>query len=686
MPGLSEYQMPSYLQKLSSGDGDRRSFDTLSLGRLKEYLETGRNFIQNESSYRDVPEALQILCGGGNVKFNGYSDVSINRIKHDFRTVVATVSNLRPTGLALTKRKEEEASVDRLNKMKQHWWMTTFQDRKYREQVQWVVALGTGYMEPWFDPNFYGYYRGEIATKTHGPGAVFPVMLTEDGDLQKAYAVTICEQVPLHIVLANYPQYAHAIQPSRSSWIGRVWDRVRGQPQPTNGVMGVLATPQMSLGRDMPVVEVNTTYIMDMQTNGTGQVIPMGVPGSSWEYKVPYLGQEIPTGIRDLQGRQVMKRAREEDCMLFPLRRRIIWIDGQAVLSDGTSPQLHGRVPLVKLRFDDFPWDFTGQSIVKDTARLQKARNQIIRAVIDSVLVRLQPPLAYDPNIIDPALMARINTRIPGQTIQTAMAMGDPVKPLLPLGHWDVPQWIMQMITMLGEEMDNLALVKDLTAIAKAKQVPSADSIEKLLEMAGPVVQDICRAGEKATCEFDALWYPMAMQFWDASKVFHVLGEDGAVKEWLDMDPGNLIPSHLPGEDRKQPSVFDTWQRTRWAIEQQSYTVEPFSQAQVSRIGRNLVLLQAKKAGIPVSDNTIGKGLGLNMGELPPMRDGKSPVTEPEKWEVESEWKAAIAEDIAGGAGAGAPKPGRGRPNSNQTPPHVKSKDGGTRTTIATSR
>src|SRR5208283_2501318 len=99
----------------------------------------------------------------------------------------------------------------------------------------------------------------------------------------------------------------------------------------------------------------------------------------------------------------------------------------------------------------------------------------------------LQPPLKYDPNVLDPTAMARINTRIPGQTVQAALGMGDPVQPLLPVAFWDVPQWIIQVLGLLKNEIDEMSVVKDLMAVAKAKQVPSADSIEKILEQAGPV-------------------------------------------------------------------------------------------------------------------------------------------------------------------------------------------------------
>jgi hypothetical protein len=683
MPGVSDYQIPSYLEQLAEAKG----IQELTLARLQELRDMGKSFLETSPSWQEIPRAYDILSFDNTpMKVSGYSTVSINRIKRNFRDLVATISNLKPTGEAVTHSDAAKNSVWRLNQMKRIWWRKTFQDRKYREACQYACGLGTGYIEPWWDPNFYGPGRGEISCKVGGPSSVLPVMLTEDNDIQKAYAVTIPEQIPLHLVLANYPAYAHVIEPSRGfpGWIQKAWDKARSSAGTANGVVGNLATPQRSMGREMPMVDVFTTYIMDPSVNNTGRPIPMGDPGTSWYYVVPFIGQEIPSGYRDNRGQMIMKRADHLDARLFPLRRRAIWTD-TCILKDGTSPYLHGRVPRVQIRFDDYPWDFLGTSIIHDTWRIQKAENQMWRAVIDSVLVRLQPPLKYDPNVLDPTAMGRINTRIPGQTVQAALGMGDPVSPLLPVQFWDVPQWVIQVLGLLKNEIDELSVVKDMMAITKAKQIPSADSIEKIMEQAGPVVQDIARGGEVACQQFDELFYPMALQFWPAGKVFQELGEEGAVKEMYDFNPGELIPSHLPNEDKNAgPSIYDKWERARWFVEQLSYDIEPYSQAQVSRIGRNLTLLQAKKAGLMISDNTIGKGLGLNMGDLPEMRDGEPAITEPDKWMVEQEQKAALAEDLQQGQPQGGEK--RGRPPSNQKGPAVKQKDGGTRSTVTTSR
>ena len=682
-PTQQQYEIPSYLQALADGM-DKAT--PIMLQRLREIRDIGQTLIEQQDAYQELPNYYEYLDSSRRTSYAGYSDLEINKLQRNFRELYTTISNLKPAGQAVTKNRKAEGAVDRMNKMKQLWWIITKQDRVYRKACQYAVGCGTVYIEPWWDNNFYGYDDGEIACKVHGPTSVLPCGLPEDHDLQKAYAVTVHEEIPLHLILEQYPAARDAVQSARNvpgGWVSRLWKRVEQIGGRGNGVLGVLATPMKDVGRSMAMVDVYTSYIRDGSVNNTGAMLSMGEPGTSWYYKVPYIGQQIPTGLRDEKGKPIYRIAMDSDCRLFPLRRRVIWTD-TCILKDGTSPYLHGRVPLVQMRFDDRPWDFLGHSIVKHTWRIQKAIGQIVRATMDSVLVRLQPPLKHDPNVIDKNAMARINTRKPAQTVEIAPGIGEAIASLLPVAHWDVPAWIMNFVGLLFDNLDKLTFVNEVTAIAKAKQVPSADSIEKLLEMAGPVVQDMARGGEVVTQELDQLIYPMMMQFWGTDKVFHLLGDDGDVKEMLDFRPGELIPSHLPNEDpRNGESVYSRWERMRWANRQLSYVIEPYSQAQVSRIGRNLVLMQAKKAGVTVSDHTIGKGLGLNVGELPPMRNGKPPVSEWEKVEVEMELRQALAEDLQGGQQPG--QQGPGRPNSNRKSPSLRQKDQGTRSTVTTS-
>lgn len=672
----TQYAFPNFLKRDQPGYHDK------VLNHVRQIKEWGKSFVEGQPAYHDIDRAFDILRTDKAPKTTpGNSSISINRIKREMRDVVSSISNLRPMENAVSHNPAMQDGISKLNKCVKHWWLNTFADRKYRECAQYACGLGTGYCSPWWDDNALGYGRGQIGLKTYGPSSVLPVMITKDFDIQKAYAVTIVEETPLHLLLANFPAKQHDIQPTRNmpGWMDKA---ATAAQRAVNGVLGVLETPMKPSQGQMPTVDVNYTYIMDPTVNDTTERISMGMPGTSWYYEVPYIGQDIPSGFKDIRGNELYRKATKDDCRLFPLRRLIIWTD-TVILQDDTSPYLHGRVPIVQLRFDDYPWDFLGYSIVHDTWKIQKARNRMLRGFCDSVDARLEPALVYDENMVSDAFMAKLQTRKPGQTLKLNLGVGEPVKPLLPYQYYQVESWMYQVYTGLGEEQDNLALVKDLTALAKAKQIPAADSIEKLLDMAGSVVQDIARGGEKFISELAMLLYPMALQFWPSGYKAKVMGDDGISNEDIDFTPGSMIPSHLPGEDKSKPSIFPIWQRVRWTIEQLSYEIEPYSQAQVSRLGRNLTLLQLYKIGFPISPWRIGKGFGLNMGDPPDRLDGKPCTNDIEEWVMWQELQADIKTELQQKLQAAQPQ---GRPASNQKSPEVKNKDGGTRSTVVTSR
>jgi hypothetical protein len=145
-----------------------------------------------------------------------------------------------------------------------------------------------------------------------------------------------------------------------------------------------------------------------------------------------------------------------------------------------------------------------------------------------------------------------------------------------------------------------------------------------------------------------------------------------------------MIPSHLPGEDDKRPSRFQDWERLRFVMEQLSIQIEPYSQAQVSKIGRGLQLLQLIKAGLPIDPWTVARVFSLDMGPEPA---GCSNMVQ--RWvawnKLRAELQAEIQEEAQGGQ---QPQQGenRGRPATNQRSPQIKNKDQGARSTVATSR
>jgi len=107
-----------------------------------------------------------------------------------------------------------------------------------------------------------------------------------------------------------------------------------------------------------------------------------------------------------------------------------------------------------------------------------------------------------------------------------------------------------------------------------------------------------------------------------------------------------------------------------------------------------LGLIQLKKAGVMIDSQTIAEAWNVpNYGNI----DGATVIDKFKNEQRDQLIFAAQMKELAGGLGLGtpggqpgAPKPGggnpEGRPATNAAPPQLQQKEGGARSTIATSR
>ena len=105
--------------------------------------------------------------------------------------------------------------------------------------------------------------------------------------------------------------------------------------------------------------------ILDEEGNPIGKELEMGESGTSWYYKVPYLGQQIQ---RFEGGKMVTRAATEDDCRVYPQRRLLISCEN-ALMYDGPAFDWHGMVPLVPFYLDEWAWEQTGYSLFNGTDR-----------------------------------------------------------------------------------------------------------------------------------------------------------------------------------------------------------------------------------------------------------------------------------------------------------------------------
>lgn len=674
------------------------------LGWLNDVIQGGRSYLKTQRAYFDLDRSLDQIAGAPKEKLHSsLSKVWVNRPKREITEVIATLSNLRPSWSYQTDNNRWHDQATKLTKLKDFWWYATFADCRIAEVLSWAAVQGTGYAMPYWERNFHARGRGDIDIASCAPEQVLPVQITSDGDLQRAYAVTIQTEVPIHLAHAQYPAYADRIKPDRDQpgWLTESLRKVKKYASLALNLAGPRGGDSEQV--IYPTCDKYETYILDPSINDTGHRIPMGKPGTSWYYEVPYLGEELQTGIFS-QGRELKRRAEPDDCKLYPLRRLMISFSS-CIVEDDTSPWWHGMVPLVPFKLDDWPWEFLGFSLLRDITSINESTNKIRRAVEDSVNCRLSPPLRSTSDTeVAKGDLEKFDPRIPRQIIQfnTMLSGEEPLKPILPYQHYEVPAAAFQYIKDNEQEEGYLIGVQDFTNLAKARQIPSGDAQEKLMQMIGPLMEMRTRKMERSVSYLGQMWMPLAFQFYNTTRRVQILGTDATVEEDIDWDPGNMVPSHMPDEDPGEPSRYSKLDRLKWHIGNFHCKVIPYSITGLASMQRKLLEVQTSKIpGMPFDPWTFGQRMDIDMGPvLPDPETGQIPQTRVERFIV---WQKLLAglevmkmaemQKVAKEEGVEIPAPqqkgkgaGGGRPPSFQQPPQQQSKDGGSRSTIATSR
>jgi hypothetical protein len=701
MPATREYEIPRY----GVAQGDRL------LGWCMEAVQEGNAWLNAQAPTRDWEGVKQAMLPG--TPDAGPADTSAtgyNKVRRTTRELVASLANFRHDGEfkpAWDGTRAGQAQV--LTKLDRSWYRKCRAHEEIRAGLQWAVGFGTTYWMQTWDPSYWGPGRGDIRLQAYGPSDVTFLQLPKSRDIQAAYGVLIREELPINLAKQIYgrgnPGFAASLVPDRNApgWLEKGLRAVQKFVSPALRVAG--RTGQgADAGTGFPTVDIYHLYTRDGSINEGIDPVTMGARGTNWSYDVPFLGQPLPVpgSLNPATGQPYTRAAEADDCMLFPLRRYTIF-SSTGMCFDGASPWWHGQVPLVRLALGDWAWEALGTSLVADTRTMQTGVEAIMRGVEDSIAARLDPPMVFDENTVSDAFADKFNPRKGGARAKmNLMGVDKPIQFPVDPRYYDVPQWITQYIHDQEERMDYISGVKDLVAIAKARQLPSADTLEKLMEMAGPIVQDM--VGQLASPFVDLANMRRAyyFQFYTRARMITVAGlTDVPVDE-------QFLPAHL-----LQSGQTDTSEIRRASLDEFYYDLSESGLNEIHRMSTKLLYLQLYKANFPLSPWTLADIMQIpNFGPPP-----ESTKNEMERWvawmhmQAELQGEAAAEGQIAAAgamAQAGVPMPqpggegqpgaegsdntgktgqsGAGRPSSFGAPPRMETKDGGTRSTIATSR
>src|SRR5215475_6138673 len=641
MPGIdSAYLCPRPFE--SDYQADNREVctpDTL-LAWAKDIVSDGRSYLRLQPAFPFVQDGLDLVNAEPQATPIGLlSKVRTDQTVRNMKELVASQTNIRiipnfKTNLEQFKRQEEI-----LNRCFLAWQGMTFADRRLRKAWQWACAAGTGYVGTRYEPNYWYRGRGDIVWDAYGPLDVLPVGLGRQHDLQKAYAVALRVETPVHEAWRQFPLYVNQIKPARDAQAGH--GTVISQA--VKFATAVLkrfgqGTRYEREATPWAMVDVYYIYVDDDSVNDTGEVVKMrgpdGIYGTSWSYDVPYVGQEIPVGERN--GVPVTRKAGREDCMLYPNRRLIVCVGtdllGVCVNPDPTcqaSPYWHAKVPVAQLRADDWAWNFLGFPITRYGQSLERASVEMWRGMIDAMNARRSPPRAFDRNSQASALAQTINTRIPNQVVGLDLSLvplQQQMGPLLPHQWYEYPPHYLQAQTMLSQMIKDQMGVADATAMARARQLPSGDSLEKMMEQLGPLIKDQSRSMEESIRNLGEQWKSCFFQFYTAARRMQLIGPDGLAQEDFDYKPGTLIPysdeaawieaggpqMQTPEERRRygapeeweayfaQGQMVPQFERARWHKDNFNFTVTPYSLHEFNSMSRKLLYLQLQARGFPI--------------------------------------------------------------------------------------
>jgi hypothetical protein len=689
MPPQPNYEIPEY--------GSNPSH---THGWLLEALAESEAWLKAQRPTVDWEKAMQLLAADGDVALEGLSGLQYPKAKRIARELVASLANFRHEGeVKVTWNNELYDTAHMLTNLDQHWNEQTFANEAYRGALQYAVAKGTGYLFEGWDKHFHSSHRGDIRMSAIDPADVGFVQLPKSHDIQRAYAVIIREELPINLAKAIYaetnPAFAEALVPDRDApgWLQRGLQKVQQFVSPALRVAG--RSPANTAQSSFPTVDIFHMYVMDRTINDGGASREMGVPGTNWSYTVPSIGDPMPTSIvNPATGQFFTEPATPEHCKLFPLRRYVIF-SRISTCYDGSSPYWHGACPLARIRFTDWAWEALGQSQIGDLKSLQDGAVALMRGMEDAAAARLDPPGAFDDRLGDTFRQA-VNLRKAG--VRTAVPFDmipDPYKPYLPAEYYNVPNYVPDMIASYEAKMDYLSGVTDLVAIAKAKQVPGADTLEKLMEMAGPIVQDSVRRVEVPLQQLGNWRIANFFQFYTRPRMLTVNGPEGVPIDVL-YKPETLAKIQA-GETPEQYAS-----RKRGMLDDFYYHVTESGINEIYRLSNKLLYLQLSKAGFPIDWWTLAKVMQIPSFGPPP--EGTNTVME--RWIAQKRIETDLALDqqqqiaaemgpqqvepgVEGGQPQG-PKPAGsnpegGRPPSFQAAPRLVQKDGGARSTVTTS-
>jgi len=696
-PGMSHWQPPP--NEGSENKAQRQDW-------LQQVVSVGEAYNASLTSSRDLPRGISMISGRvADAPNQARSNLKIPREKRVLREVVAGISDIRTVDAYSSDNASYSPFLAMLNKI---WKAVYFESKfqpKFKRAVQWASVGGYSYMSPVYrNLQLNSRSKKRIDFDVFSSQDCLPFQLPDDNNVQGAYAWTRIVFMPLYEGHAKFPKFQARLKPiARRRYSGNISkDRIALAERFRNDMR--TASGQAYGGNwQEQMMEFRYTTVRDLSINETKKPKPMGDPGASWSYVVPFVGQRIPTGQWTLSrdtGAKVRetRAAEEEDCVLYPNLRLMISQTGlQEPIYDGPFWDWHGMHPLVRISMDEWPWE-PGYSLMEDIDSLGQTRQKFMRGLDQTAAQRFDPAFMYDKN---GGLNRKTMEQFDPYEERGRLGIDGPVdektiRTALPEDLMSIPEWGFAWAKKLEDDEDYLLGNNAMNNLARAKIAGADDALLKAMEEAGPIVKDISNSCNDPVSDIMMMTLSDVLQYYPTGRIMQYVGPNGVAREVFDLDPETLIPSHILGEDTKEKSIYTRMQRSQNFCSALHATIAPGELHGVVQTAHKLLLIQMQRGGYMIDSETIAKAADVpNWGHL----DGNTVM---EKWQTEQKIKLEFAVQmkeletalvpqgpsapptpIGVGGNKGAP----GRPPSGNKPAHMETKGSaaGPRATISES-
>ena len=677
------------------------------VGWVEEQIQEGEGFLEGQSCYKNLGTNMRIF--DAIFRDKSRSILVTNDLKYDIRKFCETLSEVREIAGYGSDIPAFKQMAEMLTRVSKCVYLESDFPYQILKVLQYASVTGIGYLWPKVRADEYGYGERKLVFDALGLLDVVPVQIPKSNDVQDAYAVTIYDYMPIAEAHGRFPlfqgqlqtvgprSYKTQVQARRMDYAERFRYGEQGRS------FGNLYT------------EIRYTFVRDLRINapinGQGYELPMGDLGTSWFYKVPYVGQEIFGGMRN--GQPFMRPATVEDCRVYPNLRLIITSSGlDRPMYDGPAFDWDGKMPVIQYTVDDWAWEPLGRSLVGDVASIETTTRKIERKIDDVITVTLNPPIGYDHTATGGPKIEHFD--IFDQDVRYGVdgKPKDILQSLLP-EEVRVDNTHFTFLKYLKDAKQSQLGLTDLGNLQNMKMNIANDTADKMLESIGPIAKGIAARIEKGNKAVGYRMKFLILQWFNVRRIMEYVGPDNIAREVFDFNPDDLVPSHLPdemvgGNFPESPSQYDQLTRARWFAKQIRLVSVPSTLLKITQMQEQLKYLQLKRGQAPISWATVMKKMGVeNYGEAP----GN---TEREKWfneELETQKLQILAQAQAaqlmkqlgvepqqgapgkgkgGGKGGGGDKGGGGggREPSGGKAPKLKQKgaQGGTpRTTVTES-